>query len=160
MQDMQSRTNLLVTLLVLAFLGLADAWYLAQSAFQGAALFCDVGSALDGCNIVAQSPYSKLFGIPLALYGAFFYAATFVVISILFVRTHHPLYQLAAILGVLGLIASLIFLAIQFILIKAVCIYCIASAAIAALICILSIHLWRRHAPKRGTPPDQPPVVS
>ena len=157
---MNTRIGLLVTLLVLAFLGIADAWYLSLSALQGAALFCDVGAVLDGCNIVAQSPYSKLFGLPLALYGVIFYCFLFVLVAILFVRTHHPLYQAVAVLGVLGLIASLAFLFIQFALIKALCIYCIASAVIAALICLIAIRLWARHAPGRIKPASIPPVVS
>ncbi|MES2994718.1 MAG: vitamin K epoxide reductase family protein [Patescibacteria group bacterium] len=153
---MNTRVGLLVTLLALAFLGIADAWYLSLSALQGAALFCDVGAVLDGCNIVAQSPYSKLWGVPLALYGVVFYCLLFILVSVLFVRTHHPLYQAVAVLGVLGLIASLIFLFIQFALIKALCIYCIASAVIAALICLIAIRLWAKHAPGRL----KPPVVS
>lgn len=154
---MTSRVGLLTTLLVLAFLGIADAWYLALSAFEGAALVCDVGAALDGCNIVAQSPYSHLFGIPVALYGVIFYCVLFVLVAVLFVRTHHPLYQAVAALGVLGLAASIVFLLIQFVLIKAVCIYCIASAVIAGLICLFSLLLRHHHAPKRG---ETPSVIS
>ena len=157
---MNTRTGLLVTLLLLAFLGMADAWYLTLSAFQGAALFCDVGAVLDGCNIVAQSPYSKLFGLPLALYGVIFYCFFFILVAVLFVRTHHPLYQAVALLGVVGLIASLVFLFIQFALIKALCIYCIASAVIAGLICLIALRLWARHAPGRTKPSLVPTVVS
>lgn len=157
---MHSRNGLLIALLVLTLLGIADAFYLTLSAFEGAALFCDVGAVLDGCNVVAQSPYSKLFGLPLALYGVIFYGFVFVVVSALFVLTHHPLYQAIVTLGVIGLIASLIFLFIQFVLIKALCIYCIMSAVIAALICGIAIRLWAKHAPGRVTKAPQPPVVS
>jgi len=153
---MTSRTGLLAALLVLTILGIADAWYLTLSAFQGAALVCDVGAALDGCNIVAQSPYSKLFGIPLALYGVIFYAVVFGLVLALFRATHHPLYQAVVLLGIIGFIASLVFLFIQFVLIKALCIYCIISAVVAALICIVALLLFKKHAP--GKP--QTPVVS
>lgn len=151
---MHTRTGLLISLLVLTILGIADAFYLTLSAFEGAALYCGVGAVLDGCNIVAQSPYSKLFGLPLALYGVFFYGLLFAVIAILFVKTHHPLYQAAVALGILGLIASGVFLFIQFALIKALCVYCIASAVIAALICLVSIRLFAKHAPGRQGKPD------
>ncbi|HYF29253.1 MAG TPA: vitamin K epoxide reductase family protein [Candidatus Paceibacterota bacterium] len=150
---MTTRTGLLFALLVLAALGIIDAWYLTLSAFQGAALVCDIGAALDGCNIVAQSPYSKLFGLPLALYGVAFYGLVFALVAALFIATHHPLYQAAVVLGVLGLVASLGFLFIQFVLIKALCIYCVFSAVIAALICILSFVLFRKHAPGRQAAP-------
>ena len=150
---MTSRTGLLLALLVLAILGIADAWYLTLSAFEGAALVCDIGAALDGCNIVAQSPYSKLFGLPLALYGVVFYGIVFALVAVLFVATRHPLYQAAVALGVLGLIASLVFLFIQFALIKAICIYCIFSAVIATLTCLISLRLWAKHAPGRTAAP-------
>ena len=149
MYSMHTRAGLLATLLVLAALGVADAWYLTQSALQGAALYCDVGAALDGCNIVAQSPYSKLLGVPLAAYGIAFYGLLFVIVAALFKATHHPLYQAVVALGVIGLIASIIFLFIQFVLIKALCIYCIASAVIAALICLIALLLFKKHAPGR-----------
>lgn len=157
---MNTRSALLVTLLVLALLGIADAWYLALSALQGASLVCDIGSALDGCNVVAQSPYSRLFGIPLALYGVAFYGFFFALVSMLFVWTHHPLYQAVAVLGIVGLAASVAFLLVQFLLIKAVCIYCIISAVIAALICICALVLKRRHAPRKANLPPEGPVVS
>ncbi|MEK7511099.1 MAG: vitamin K epoxide reductase family protein [Patescibacteria group bacterium] len=146
---MHTRRGLLVALLVLTILGIMDAWYLTQSALQGAALFCDVGAMLDGCNIVAQSPYSKLFGVPLAAYGVAFYGVLFALIAALFTATHHPLYQAVVALGVVGFIASIAFLFIQFVLIKALCIYCIASAVIAALICLLALRLFKKHAPGR-----------
>ncbi len=157
---MKSRAGLLTILLVLAFLGIADAWYLTMSAFAGASLVCDIGTALDGCNIVAQSPYSRLFGLPLALYGAVFYMLTFALVAVLFVRTHRPLYQAVAVLGVVGFLASLAFLAIQLIFIKALCTYCIVSAVIAGLICILALVLWRRHAPLQVGRAPVPPVLS
>ena len=160
MESMHSRNGLLIALLVLTILGIADAFYLTLSAFQGAALFCDVGAVLDGCNVVAQSPYSKLFGLPLALYGMIFYGFVFIAVSALFVLTHHPLYQAVVALGVIGLIASLVFLFIQFVLIKALCIYCIISAVIAALICLIAIRLWAKHAPGRVKNFPPPPVVS
>ncbi|HEX2792352.1 MAG TPA: vitamin K epoxide reductase family protein [Candidatus Paceibacterota bacterium] len=158
---MNSRKGLLVTLLVLALLGIADAWYLAESAFQGAALFCDIGGVLDGCNIVAQSPYSKLFGIPLAAYGVAFYLALFAGIVALFHKTHHPLYQAVAALGVIGLVASAVFLYIQFAVIQALCIYCIVSAVIAALICLLAFQLWHQHSPRgpKSRRTEAPPAV-
>lgn len=153
MYSMHTRRGLLVSILVLTVLGIADAIYLSYSVLEGAALFCDVGAALDGCNIVAQSPYSKLFGIPLALYGVLFYGALFAATVALFKLTHHPLYQAVVALGALGLVASLIFLFIQFVLIKALCVYCIASAVIAALICFITLILFKKHAPGRPVPP-------
>ncbi|MDP3402440.1 MAG: vitamin K epoxide reductase family protein, partial [bacterium] len=108
------------------------------------ALSCDLGSGFDGCNTVAQSPYSRLFDIPLGLYGVGFFALTFVLAASLSVVSSRRLYQ--ALLGVsaFGVLASAVFMYIQFVLIKALCIYCILSAGIAVLLFVLSLALFKR----------------
>jgi len=142
-----NRSLLIVLVLVLSFLGIADSWYLYQSAITDTALSCDLGSGLDGCNIVAQSEYSRLFGIPLALYGVGFFALIFVLGASLSVVSSRRLYQTLLAVSVFGVIASAVFVLIQFVVIKALCIYCIASAVIAALLFAFSWLLWKRYAP-------------
>lgn len=140
--------NLLVLLvLILSFLGIADSWYLYQSAITDTALSCDLGSGLDGCNIVAQSAYSQLFGVPLGLYGVGFFALTFVLAASLSIVSSRRLYQALLAVSLFGVAASAVFVFIQFVLIKALCIYCIASAGITVLLCALSLTLWKRFAP-------------
>jgi uncharacterized membrane protein len=142
-----NRRLLILSVLVLSFIGIADSWYLYQSAMTDTALYCDIGAALDGCNIVAQSAYSKLFGIPLALYGVMFFAALFVLGALLLSLNKPILYRALYLLSIIGSLASLVFLYIQFFLIKALCIYCIASAALMFLICLAARSLWKRFAP-------------
>lgn len=138
------RTALVWILLLLAFAGIADAWYLAASALSDTALSCDLGAVLDGCNIVAKSPYSHFLGIPLALYGVGFYAVTFVLAGLLLVLHDRWLTRALYILGLAGALASLVFLTIQFALIKALCVYCIGSAIISFLIFFVVQNLWRK----------------
>ncbi len=138
------RTALVWILLLLAFVGIADAWYLAASALSDTALSCDLGAVLDGCNIVAKSPYSHFLGIPLALYGVGFYAVTFVLAGLLLVLHDRWLTRALYLLGLAGALASLVFLAIQFALIKALCVYCIGSAIISFLVFFVVQDLWRK----------------
>lgn len=138
------RTALVWILLLLAFVGIADAWYLAASALSDTALSCDLGAALDGCNIVAKSPYSHFMGVPLALYGVGFYAVTFVLAALLLELHDRLLTRALYVLGLAGALASLVFLAIQFVLIKALCVYCIGSAIISFLIFFVVQDLWRK----------------
>lgn len=144
-----NRGLLIVLILVLSFLGIADSWYLYQSAMTDTALSCDLGSGLDGCNIVAQSEYSRLFGVPLALYGVGFFALTFILAAALTIISSRRLYQALVAVSVFGVAASAVFVFIQFVLIKALCIYCIASAAIAVLLCALSWMLFKRFVPAK-----------
>jgi uncharacterized membrane protein len=144
-------TALTVCVLVLSFIGIADAWYLAQSAYTGAPLLCNIGAELDGCNIVAQSAYSKLFGLPLALYGVFFYAFLFVLSALALARPRRAAFFSLYWLGIIGLVASFVFVGIQLSLIKAICVYCFGSALISFVIFACTFTLWKRMS--RGREP-------
>jgi uncharacterized membrane protein len=135
-----------IPLLILSFLGLADAWYLAVSDLTGAKLACSI-KGLDGCNIVAKSIYNNIFGIPLGVYGVLFYALIFILTALLYIHPMRYVYRGIQLLGFVGLIASAIFMLIQLFLIKALCVYCLGSAIISFFICIVAIQLWQRHAP-------------
>ena len=123
--------------IVLAFLGLADAAYLSDMAFTGASLTCNI-AGLDGCNIVAKSTYSKVFGLPLALYGVIFYTGFLSVFLSGLIRPHHRQFLFSAVVGLIGTIFSTYFLYVQLFLIKALCIYCIGSAFVSYLLFILT----------------------
>lgn len=140
--------------LLLSFFGLSDSAYLAKGAITGDPLICNIEN-LSGCNIVAQSPYSQLFGIPLADFGLVFYGLLFILAAVeilyRFVHVRRAIQGIAA----LGLIASAYFMFIQLSIINALCIYCIASAGITFLIFILSYFI-EPLAPK-GSPLKAPP---
>ena len=126
-----NRKILFTLLLVLALLGLADSWYLFESAVTDTSLVCDIGTVLDGCNIVAQSPYSRVFGIPLAFFGVVYYALLLVLAGVTAAVSKRILSRALWFLAIVGALASAIFVFIQVALIKALCIYCIGSAVIA-----------------------------
>jgi uncharacterized membrane protein len=81
------------------------------------------------------------------MYGVGFYGVFFVIAAGLFVYPVRLAYRAAKLLGVAGAAASVLFLLIQFFLIKALCVYCIASAIITFLICIITLSLWKKYAP-------------
>ncbi len=142
-----SRSLLLSLALVLSLLGVADSWYLYESAVTDTALTCDIGAGLDGCNVVAQSPYSQFLGIPLALYGVGFFGLLFAVAAAQFFVSSRRLTLLYLGLSAFGAAASLVFMYIQFFLIKALCIYCLLSAAIT--FALLGI-AWRLRRPSKA----------
>ena len=148
-----SKNTLLGILVVLALLGLVDSWYLAQSAATQTDLVCDI-QGLDGCNIVSQSEYSNIFGIPLADFGLLFYALLLgsVLVSVRFDRPWF--YTWLLILTGAGSLASVYFVYVQLGMIGAICIYCVASAIITWLSLLLSISLFRNA--RREPPPVVP----
>jgi uncharacterized membrane protein len=145
--DMKRHT-LAACLIALAFLGIADSWYLAESAITNTALTCSI-AGLDGCNVVAQSAYSHLFGIPIGVYGVVFYTIVFILGALLYVLPRRIIYHFITWIGTIGILASVLFLSLQIFAIRAICVYCLGSALITLLIFIVAILLFRRHAPKR-----------
>lgn len=137
-----NRSGLVLMLLALALLGVADSWYLAGSATSNTALSCDI-SGLSDCNLVAQSPYSRLWGIPLATYGLVFYAVLVVLGAAMLTLKSRSLPLILLIFTSIGAAASLIFLYVQFFLIEALCVYCLISAGIAFLTLGISRILWK-----------------
>lgn len=126
-----------VGILILAFCGIANAAYLTQSEITGTPLICNIQS-LSGCNIVANSQYSQLFGIPLAEYGVLFYAILFVLAALELVLFDQLLRRVLQGISFIGVLASLYFTTVQVLFIGAFCIYCLASSLIALSIFILA----------------------
>jgi uncharacterized membrane protein len=151
-----ARNTLIALILAFAFLGLADSWYLAESAASDTPLVCGPG-VLEGCNAVAQSPYSRLFGIPLGVYGVVFYGlAILLAAAALTLKIKGTSFYLLVVTGA-GAIASVAFLYVQFFLIKALCVYCLASAAFSFALVYLSWVLFARERKLALTPaPSEP----
>ncbi|HRH24158.1 MAG TPA: vitamin K epoxide reductase family protein [Candidatus Paceibacterota bacterium] len=144
-----TRRLLAALLILLALLGITDSWYLASHAATDTALVCDIGAGLDGCNTVAQSPYSQFMGIPLAYFGVAFYTVLLILGALAFCFSpRRLLYKGIFALSVASALASVCFLFIQFFLIQAVCVYCIVSAVLAFLSVPLSYLLLKRFAPQ------------
>ena len=122
-------------ILLLAFFGLADSLYLAQHQENGTPLLCNVQN-LSGCNIVAASEYSRLFGIPLSEYGVVFYGILFVLAALELVLFDQFVRRVLQIFSLLGVLASLYFTFVQAFLIGAFCIYCSVSALITLLVLV------------------------
>jgi uncharacterized membrane protein len=61
-------------MLVLAIVGIADAVIVAHSNYTGQPLWCPV---IDGCNAVVNSPYSRVFGVPMSYFGSVYYVYMF-----------------------------------------------------------------------------------
>ncbi|MHB8860565.1 MAG: vitamin K epoxide reductase family protein [Minisyncoccota bacterium] len=156
-----------VVILALAFCGLADSMYLAQNEISHRPLLCNI-QYLDGCNTVANSPYSHLFGMPLAEYGVLFYGILFVLAALELVLFDQLLRRVLQGIALIGVLSSLYFTSIQIYFISSFCTYCAISAAITLLVGILAsfiepIRMRARQHPSAPMPPSpslpMPPSV-
>lgn len=140
--------KLLVGLLVaLSLIGIADSWYLSEHVATDTPLVCDIGGGLDGCNQVAQSPYSQIAGVPLAYIGLAFYGVFFLISLAALLLPPHKTHHIAmTVLSATASVASVAFLYIQLVLIGAVCVYCVISALLTFFSLPIAILLLCKHS--------------
>lgn len=138
---MTTRRWLIPAMLLIATLGAVDAGYLASLSLAGALPVCNF---IKGCHIVATSPYSKIFGIPLALFGFFFYITAFGLLVALFQNRTRLLSRFLIAVTFFGFIASLYFMYLEAFVIRAWCEYCIVSAVLSTLLFAFTILYFRK----------------
>jgi len=134
-------------ILIFSLLGLIDASYLTYEHYQNIIPPCTINRLLpilSDCGQVLRSPYSIVFGIPLALMGVFQYAII-ILITLLIIFHKNKLFPLWLFWQtVIGLLASLYFMYLQLFLIKNICIYCTLSAIISFCLFYLTFILFRK----------------
>ncbi len=118
---------------VACLLGLFASAYLLYTYVSGAPIAC--GSA-GGCEMVRLSKWAWTFGIPRPLLGIVFYVGLF---ALLVVRAATDwqarwLYRLTMIAALFGFIESAFLFLIQWLDIKAFCLWCLASGVAATVI--------------------------
>jgi uncharacterized membrane protein len=128
-------------LIALALVGIANTLYLSLSIYTGVAPSC----VLEGCEVVLNSPYSKLFGVPLSYIGLVYYLYMLCLAALLAVDPRSLGLRLGTLIytGV-GLVMSGIFIYIQGVLIGAYCQYCLISAVLTLLLFGVALNHYRR----------------
>lgn len=138
--------NLLVgAILLVAFIGFADAAFLTAKRFAGSPLTCYF---FGGCDAVNASPYSVLFGVPLSLFGTIFYLAV-ILAAVFYLDKKWPLSGIALMaLTAIGFLFSIYTFSLQAFVIKAFCFYCVVSAVCATVNFILMSVAWKKYFTK------------
>jgi uncharacterized membrane protein len=115
----------------LALAGLGIAAYLTYARYAHAALACTTG----GCETVQSSEYATLAGIPVPVLGLAGYAA---ILATAFVRGElGALAGLALALG--GFAFSIYLVYVQWAIIEAFCVWCLASDVVMLLLVVVSL---------------------
>ena len=126
-------------MLVLALIGIAVAFYDSYAIYNRQPLWCP--PPIDGCNIVADSPYGRIFGLPLGYFGLVYYLYMFGLVALLaFDPFSRGLRWGTVLYAAVGISLSIGFMYIQFTYIRAFCIYCLISAVATLLFFIAA--LW------------------
>src|SRR3989338_413357 len=128
-------------IMAVSLVGFADSVYLTVDHYFGIRVLCYL---VHGCDVVLKSEYSQLFGVPLAIFGIIFYSCVFVIINLVDIYQKDKFVKLLYVIGIVGFIASIIFLYLQLFVIEALCFYCLVSLGSSTIIFILSILLYNR----------------
>jgi len=125
-------------MLVLTVVGLLVAVYMTIYKWTNNNSMC-LGSG--DCSTVNASPYSEIYGIPVALVGVGGYAAILLLLLMEsrsnFVRQNGTLFIFG--LSLTGFIFTLYLIYIEFAVLDAVCPFCLTSQIVMTIIFILSI---------------------
>lgn len=133
------RLGLPVTV-ALAAAGLGVATYLTVVHFGDQPIACN---GVGDCEYVNSSEYAKLAGIPVALLGAAAYATMLLAAALAWLRRDPVLLVLAWGVALASFAFSAYLTYIELRVLDAICVYCVASAAIVtALFAALSLALW------------------
>jgi uncharacterized membrane protein/glutaredoxin len=130
-------------LFVLAIAGVLLTGYLTYSAWQGRLVAgCTVG---DPCDVVLNSRWSSLFGMPTSFWGLLTYA---LLAAIAWNKPSSAQWKLAWVVAIMGLLYSLYLTGISLLSLGASCPYCLASLALMAM--IFGVILYGRPADLTG----------
>ena len=150
---MSERSNRIASA-ALALVGVGITAYLLSVRASGATLSCTTG----GCETVQNSPYSEIFGLPVAALGLIGYV---VLLGAALARG-----DLARLIGAVVALAAFAFsaylVAVQLVVIGALCDWCLASDAVTTALAALALlrlrppedrsHAW--NAARRSASPS------
>ena len=113
----------------LALVGMVLSAYLTFSAWQGKQVaFCAVGG---GCDVVLNSLWSTLFGLPTSLWGFLMYAA---LATVAWNKRADSQWKLAWVISLFGLFYSVYLTWVSLFELQAACPYCLTSLTLMTII--------------------------
>lgn len=121
---------------VFSALGFLDATYLTIEHLRSAVPPCSLAG---GCETVLTSQYATIGSVPIASIGALYYLAVFMLVFAYVDSSNVRWLKLAGWLSVLGFAVSLVLVYLQFIVLKALCQYCLLSAGTSTGLFLLSL---------------------
>ena len=132
---MNKKIIALVCIMLLAVAGVYLGVYLTQRHYQlqnneetEHTFVCSLSTSFN-CDLVNSSPYAELFGVPVALWGVFFYLFIFVLAGFVLWKKENTFVPIAVVAlhaaGIWGVLFSLYLFYVAKFIIGALCPYCI-----------------------------------
>lgn len=154
---MKRNRNVLIAIALLAIAGLSAATYVFVTHSLGYELFCPFAT---GCDAVQNSPYAVLFGIPVSLLGMLGFTA-YIALALIGLRSGEAargyLHALM-VLSVVEVTFTSYMAYLQVAVIRAVCSWCMLSAALTVALAVLTIYAILGRAASSSTSVRQIPA--
>ncbi len=131
-------------ILALSSVGLLDTGYLTYSHYEAAILKCFGVTVVNSCQVVTESIYSTILGVPVAVIGLAFYLFIFVTTILSFKSKYNFLLNLFLPLTGLAVLMSLRLVYLQISVIQYICYYCMLSATLSLLLFIISGIIYKK----------------
>ncbi len=138
-----SANKLKTAFLIISFLGILLSTYLWQVQAQAESPDFFIPCTDNGCENVLTSDYSKLLGVPISVFGLFFYCFMALVSFQRIYISHKLLDYIFYALLAWGLVFSLYLRYLEFAKIGDVCIWCWVSFLMILAMCGMSIYEFR-----------------
>ncbi len=130
----------------LAIIGVLISLYLTYVKLTSSTIIC---GEFSDCSKVQNSKYSSVFGIPVASFGIIYYFAMF---ALIYYLEHNPkseylkkLHLAKDLLMLWGLVFTTYLTYLEVFVIHAICLWCVGSAVVVALIAIVNVLKWRKN---------------
>jgi uncharacterized membrane protein len=137
--------KIFIFLLILSFLGFVDATYLTIVDYKHLIPPCTI---THGCEAVLSSKFARIYGVPLALFGVLYFVTSIALNVLVFQhRGNVWIRRMFVTLNSAGVVTAVILLYLQFIVIKALCQYCLLVELILFLSLGFSILFLKRTKP-------------
>jgi len=134
-------TKIVIVLFIIALIGFTDASFLTIEHFRNVIPPCTTA----GCETVLTSPYSTMFGIPVALLGMVYYLLISIGLFAHIEGKHEPSLRAVLLVTIVGFVMSIWFVGAQAFLIHSWCQYCLVSATISTLLFGSSIYVLKKY---------------
>ncbi len=131
-------------ILALASIGLIDTGYLTYSHYQAQILRCFGHTVVNACQVVTESIYSTILGVPVALIGLCFYIFLITVTILSFKNKYNFLLNLLLPITTLAMLMSLRFVYLQVAVIGYICYYCMLSATLSLTLFVISMVIYKK----------------
>lgn len=123
-------------IVILSIVGLGISLYLAITHYLGFTVPCDITK---GCEAVLNSKYATMLGLPLSVWGVAYFSV--VVLNALLANHYLICRKILTIVLGLGAVSAMVFLSLQFFVIKKICQYCLSTDLLSIVIFILDLNI-------------------